>query len=289
MKGVIPAMVTPLTKNQELDESGLREVTNYLVESRVHGVFVCGTQGESYALNEEEKKRIVKVTVDEVNGRVPVYAGTGGITTRETIKLSKYAKDAGADAISVITPFFTKPTQSELYTHYKAIAEEVDLPVLLYNNPDRTGVNIDATTVKRLSEIENIVGIKDSSGDLGLIGEFIRTSRKGFAVMCGRDSIILASLVYGAKGAVAATANVVPELVIGIYESFIEGDLEKAKTLQLKLLPLRSAFSLGTFPVVIKEAMNLIGKPAGPARSPVSSLSEEHRLILQGVLKDVRR
>jgi 4-hydroxy-tetrahydrodipicolinate synthase len=287
VKGVIVAMVTPLKKNQELDEAGLREVINFLIENGIHGIFVCGSQGEIYALSEEEKKRTIKVTVDEVNGRVPVYAGTGDVTTKSVIELSKYALDVGADAVSIATPFFIRPTQGELYEHYKAIAEAVDLPVILYNNPGRTGVNIDAATVSRLVNIDNIVGIKDSSGDLTLTAEYIHLCPQDFSVLAGKDSLILATLVYGGKGAIAATANVVPRLVVDIYESFVNGDLERARELQFKLLPLRLAFKLGTFPMVVKEAMNLIGRPAGPAKSPVTSLSEESRKKLKDILKDL--
>jgi len=286
-KGIIPAMVTPLKKNQELDEGGLRELINYLLENGVHGVFASGSQGEFYSLPDEEKKKAIKIAVDETNGRVPVYAGTGDITTEKVIEMSKYAEDVGADAVSVVTPYFVKPTQGELYAHYKAVAEAVDISVLLYNNPDRTGVNLDATTVKRLAEVKNIVGIKDSSGDLTLTAEYIRSCPEDFSVIAGKDSLILATLLYGGKGAIAATANVVPRLVVDIYDSFMSGNLKKAKELQFRLLPLRTAFGLGTFPVVIKEAMNLIGKPAGPAKSPVAGISEDNREKLRGVLRNL--
>jgi len=287
VKGIIPAMVTPLDGNEEIDEAGIRELINYLVESGVHGIFVCGSQGESYALTEDEKRRVIEVTVDEVNGRVPVYAGTGAVTTKATIRLSRYAVDAGADAVTIVTPYFIRPSQDELYTHYRRIAESVDSPVLIYNNPGRTNVNLEAETVKKLAEIDNIVGIKDSSGDLTLTAQYIMECPSDFAVLAGRDSLILATLLYGGKGAVAATANVAPKLVVNIYESFIHGDLEKARELQFKLLPLRLAFSLGTFPVVVKEAMNLLGRPSGPAKSPVSSLPEEKKAKLKLLLEEL--
>ena len=195
--------------------------------------------------------------------------------------------DAGADAVTVVTPYFIRPSQNELYMHYKRVAESVDIPVMIYNNPGRTNVNLEAETVKRLAEIDNIVGIKDSSGDLTLTAQYIMECPDDFAVLAGRDSLILATLLYGGKGAVAATANVAPRLVVGIYENFIKGDLEKARELQFKLLPLRLAFSLGTFPVVVKEAMNLLGKPSGPAKGPVSSLPEEKRAKLKSLLEEL--
>jgi len=287
VRGIIPAMVTPLDGNEEIDEAGVREIINYLIESGVHGIFVCGSQGESCSLSDDEKRRIIEIAVDEVNGRVPVYAGTGAVTTKETIKLSRYAVDVGADAVTIVTPYFIRPSQDELYMHYKRIAESVDGPILIYNNPGRTNVNLEAETVKKLAEIDNIVGIKDSSGDLTLTAQYIMECPAEFAVLAGRDSLILATLLYGGRGAVAATANVAPRLVVGIYESFTRGDIEKARELQFKLLPLRFAFNLGTFPVVVKEAMSLLGRPAGPARSPVSSLPEERKTKLKLLLEEL--
>ena len=287
VRGIIPAMVTPLDRNEEIDEAGIRGIINYLIDSGVHGIFVCGSQGESYALTEDEKKRVIEISVDEVNGRVPVYAGTGAVTTKMTIELSRYAVDVGADAVTIVTPYFIKPSQDELYMHYKRIAESVDSPILIYNNPGRTNVNLEAETVKKLAEIDNIVGIKDSSGDLTLTTQYIMKCPDEFAVLAGRDSLILATLLYGGKGAVAATANVAPRLVVGIYENFIKGDLEKARELQFKILPLRLAFSLGTFPVVVKEAMNLMRKPSGPAKSPVSPLPEEKKRKLKLLLEEL--
>ena len=287
VKGIIPAMVTPLDRNEEIDEAGIRGIINYLIDSGVHGIFVCGSQGESYALTEDEKKRVIEISVDEVNGRVPVYAGTGAVTTKMTIELSRYAVNVGADAVTIVTPYFIKLSQDELYVHYKCIAESVDSPILIYNNPGRTNVNLEAETVKKLAEIDNIVGIKDSSGDLTLTAQYIMKCPDEFAVLAGRDSLILATLLYGGKGAVAATANVAPRLVVGIYENFIKGDLEKARELQFKILPLRLAFSLGTFPVVVKEAMNLMRKPSGPAKSPVSPLPEEKKRKLKLLLEEL--
>jgi 4-hydroxy-tetrahydrodipicolinate synthase len=242
VKGIIVAMVTTLKEDESLDEEGLRELINYLVENDVHGIFCCGSQGEIYSLTDEERRKVIKLT--------------------------RYAKDAGADAASIVTPYFIKPSSQELYMHYKRVAEAVDIPIILYNNPGRTGVNLGAQTVSRLAEIDNIIGIKDSSSDLTLTAEYIRLTPKDFAVIAGRDSLILATLLYGGKVAIAATANVAPKLAVEIYESFIKGDLKRAREAQFKLLPLRTALSLGTFPIVVKEALRMIGKPAGPAKKP---------------------
>ncbi len=287
IKGIIPAMVTPLNDREELDEAGLRSLVNYLIERGVHGLFPVGSQGEFYAFSPEEKRRVWEIVVEETAGRVPVCAGTGAVTTRQVIELNKIAEAAGVDAVSVLTPFFIHPTEAELYEHYVAIAEATGLPVLLYNNPGRTGWNLSAGLVARLGVHPNIVGIKDSSGDLTLTLEIIRQTDDDFTVLMGRDSLIFAGLQHGIKGAIAATANVAPTLVVEIYNAFHEGDLARALAAQEKLLPLRNAFGLGTFPVVVKDAMNMMGVPAGPARRPLTSLTGEARDKLKEVLKEV--
>jgi len=230
-KGVIPAVVTPMNKDESINESAFRKLLNYLVENGVHGVFIIGSQGEFYALTKEEKIRLMEIAVEEVNGRVPVYAGTGAIATREVIELNDAAEKIGVDAVSIITPYYISPTQEELYEHYAKIAKATKLPVLLYNNPGRTGgVKLEPRTVEKLAEIDNIVGIKDSSGDLTNTSDYIRrTKNKNFHVLAGRDTLILATLLYGGAGSIAATANVAPRLVASIYDYFVQGDLENAK------------------------------------------------------------
>ncbi len=288
-KGIIPAVVTPFNKDESLNEQALRKLLNYLVENGVHGIFVIGSQGEFYALEKNEKIRIMEITVEEVSGRVPVYAGTGGVTTREVIHLNDAAERIGVDAVSIITPYYISPSQEELYSHYAEIAKRTRLPILLYNNPGRTGgVRLTPQLVEKLSKIDNIVGIKDSGGDLTITSEYImRTKGTHFHVLAGRDTLILATLLYGGTGAIAATANVVPRLVADIYDHFVAGNIEEAKKSQDRLTPLRLAFDLGTFPVVIKEALNLIGIEAGPARQPVGSISEEKRKELKRILIDL--
>jgi 4-hydroxy-tetrahydrodipicolinate synthase len=286
-EGIIPAMVTPLTGDQALNISALRQLTHHLINGGVHGLFATGSQGEFWALTEEEKRRVWEAVVEETNGKVPVYAGTAATSTRETIALTQLAQKAGVDAVSVLTPFFVSPNDDELYKHYHAVAEATDLPVLLYSNPGRTGIKLSPDLLARLSDIKNIVGIKDSSGDLQLTAAYIRATPPDFAVLMGRDSLILAGLLYGARGAIAATANVVPALVVRIYNRFKAGDLDGAKQAQDALMPLRLAFSWGTFPVVVKEALNLMGLEAGPAHSPVGPMSQERRAQLLTVLRDL--
>ena len=283
--GIIPAMATPFTADGELNEEALRQLTRHLIQGGVHGLFATGSQGEFWALTPQEKQRVWEIVLAEGEGRVPVYAGTGAVTTREVRELNRRAEAAGADAVSIITPFFVRPTEAELEAHYRAIAEATSLPILLYNNPGRTGgVNLSAELVARLAEVENIVGVKDSSGDLTLTMEYIRLTPHDFAVLSGRDTLIFAGLLHGTKGAIAATANVVPALVVEIYEAFQAGEVERARRAQERLAPLRLAFGLGSFPVVVKEALELIGIPAGPCRGPVGALSPEKRAELRQVL-----
>lgn len=284
IKGIIPAMVTPFDENEELNEMAIRHLVKYLIEGGVHGLFPTGSQGEFYALSKKEKLRIWEIVVDETQGRVPVYAGTGAITTRDVIKLNKLAEKAGVNAVSVLTPFFITPSEDELYRHYCVIADATQLPIVLYNNPGRTGVSLSAKLVARLSEHPNIVGIKDSSGDLSLTLAYLEQTDQKFSVLLGRDTLIYAGLLHGAKGSITATANVAPSLVVEIYEAFLAGDLPSSLNAQRRLAPLRYAFSLGTFPTVVKIALNQIGIDAGPARSPVGGLSEKNLAELESII-----
>lgn len=283
--GIIPAMVTPLTNDGLINETGLRQFVDYLIEGGSHGLFVVGTTGEFYGLSPEEKKELFQITVDQANGRVPVYAGTAAITTREAIQLTRYAEDAGVDAVSVLTPMFISPSQAELIKHYRAIADSTRLPVMLYNNPPKTGVNLTAAAVAALADVPNIIGIKDSSGDFTLTGEYLRLTRdKDFHVLLGRDTLIHAGLCHGATGAIAACANVAPRLVADIYDKYKAGDIQGSLEAQLRLAPLRIAFNLGTFPAVIKEALALLGIDAGPCMPPVGPMSADERQQLKNIL-----
>jgi 4-hydroxy-tetrahydrodipicolinate synthase len=286
-QGIIPPLVTPFHPDGSVNEAALRRVINHVIDAGVHGVFVGGSQGEFFALEEAELIRVFEVAVEEVNGRVPVYAGTAAITTAKAVRLTRAAEAAGCDAVSVITPFFITPNDQELYLHYKAVAEATRLPVLLYNNPDRTGFNLSVETISRLARIENVIGMKDSSGNLTLVGEVIRNTGPDFRVFCGRDTVIFQVLASGGGGAVPASGNVAPRLIVELYDHFRRGDLEAARAAQFKLAPLRMAFNLGSFPVVIKEALNLMGLEVGSARPPIQPLVPEKREQLAGVLREI--
>jgi 4-hydroxy-tetrahydrodipicolinate synthase len=287
-RGIVPAMVTPFNRDESLNEQALRDLTRHLLAGGVHGLFVVGSQGEFWALEYEEKKRIIEIVVAEAGGKVPVYAGTGATSTREAIRTTRMAAAAGADAVSVITPYFISPCADELYDYYVAVAKASSAPVLLYNNPGRTGVNMAPDLVARLSRVDNIVGIKDSSGDMSQTGEYIRRCDPQFAVLAGRDTMILSTLIYGGKGAIAATANVAPRLIVEIYDAFQAGDMKRALDAQYRLAPLRIAFEMGSFPVVIKDALELMGIAAGPARGPVAGISAEKKARLAEIVKAVQ-
>src|SRR5438094_5478037 len=238
--GIIPPVATPMQANEDLDLPRLKSFLDQQIAAGVHGVFVLGTNSEFYALDEREKQEVVATAVAHVNRRVPVYAGTGAETTREAVRLTKMAEREGADGVSVITPYFINPTQQEIRDHYRRIAENTSLPVLLYSNPSTCGgLKIDVDTAARLAGIPNILGMKDSSGDLQNTNECVRVVPERFAVMQGRDTLIYPSLIFGARGAVPATANIAPALCVEIYEAFQRGDQAAAKAAQLRLNPIR--------------------------------------------------
>jgi 4-hydroxy-tetrahydrodipicolinate synthase len=286
LHGIIPPVITPMTPDQEIDLPGLRRHIDWMLAQRVHGIFVLGTTGEFYGLDESEKQAVVAAAVAHCAGRSPVYAGTGAETTREVIRLTRMAEKEGADGVSVITPYFIKPTQAELIDHFKRVAESTKLPVVLYNNPATCGgVSIEPDTVAKLAQVPNIIGIKDSSGDLQNTIEIIRnTPREKFSVLNGRDTLILAALQFGAQGAIPASCNIAPELCIGIYESFTKGDWEAAKVFQSRLHPVRMAMSLGTGNGAIKEALTLLGRSCGPNRSPINPLADDKKAKLRSIL-----
>ena len=273
IRGIIPPVATPMLANEDLDIPRLRSFIDHLIGAGVHGIFVLGTNSEFYAMDDDEKQRVIATAVDHVRGRVPVYAGTGAESTREAIRLTKMAEREGVQGVSIITPYFVIPNQQEIFDHYRRIAETTPLPIVLYNNPATCGgVKIDVETVVRLAEIPNILGIKDSSGDLTNTNEMIRAVPKRFSVMMGRDTLIYPALLFGAKGAVPATGNIAPQLLVAIYESWKAGDHAAAMAAQLKLNPVRLSLTLGTAPGGVKAALQLLGTPIGPSRSPVAPL-----------------
>ncbi|WP_026326847.1 4-hydroxy-tetrahydrodipicolinate synthase [Paenibacillus ginsengihumi] len=289
-QGILPALVTPFKDDESLDENALRQLVRRAVESGVHGLFCLGTNGEFFSLTTAEKLRITEIVVEEANGRVPVYAGAGGIGTNETKALIRDMAALGVDAVSVITPYFLSFTQQELRDHYLRLADSTALPIVLYNIPARTGNALAAKTVAELSKVPNIVGIKDSSGSFDNILQYIAVTEHDdrFSVLAGTDSLILPTLMSGGKGAISATANVFPKQVAAIYENWKKGDFVAAEKAQGVLRELRNRFGLGTLPSVLKEAMNMIGLPAGCSRLPVAPLTAQARAELAMTMQAYR-
>jgi len=287
LHGIIPPIVTPMKDDESLDLPRLRELIDRLLLQGVHGIFVLGTTGEFYALEETEKQAVIAEAVAHVNGRVPLLAGTGGISTREVIRLTRMAEREGATAVSIITPYYISPTQSEMIQHYQRIAESTAIPVVLYNNPSTCGgLRLEAESVARLSELKNVVGIKDSSGDMQYLLEILSLVPRSFAVLQGRDTLIFPALQAGAKGAVPSMANLAARLCVEIYTAFQRGDWQAAEAAQRRFSPIRLGTALGTAPGAVKAGMALLRDafPVGPSRGPIAPLSPEKLEQLRAVL-----
>ena len=280
-RGIIPPIITPLTDDGEVNYPVLRQMVNHLIDNGVHGLFPLGTTGEFYAFDDDTYRKILETVKDETRGRVPVYGGANHITTRGVIRLVKICEEVGVDAVSVLTPMFVSQTQDELYAYYKEIAESTSLPIILYNNKPKTNVTITPATVAKLAEIDNIVAVKDSTGDL-------TRDNDNFHVLMGRDTLIHAALCYGATGAIASCANVAPRIAADIYDKFMEGDLKGSLDAQFELAPLRIACGMGTFPAVIKEGLVQQGIPVGKCLAPIGELTPEEKEKLHQVLVDMK-
>lgn len=285
IKGAIVAIVTPF-KDGKVDEKALAELIEFQISNGTDGIVPCGTTGESATLSYEEHEFVVEFTVKQVKGRVPVIAGTGSNSTDEAIGLTKHAKKVGADAALIITPYYNKPTQEGMYRHFKAIADEVDIPIILYNVPGRTGVNLLPETVARLSKIKNIVGIKEASGSLQQVSDIIRLTGSDFIVLSGDDFIVLPLLAVGGKGVISVVSNVAPADMAGLCDAFFAGDLRKARELHYKLLPLCHAMFIETNPIPVKTALGLMGKIKPELRLPLCSMSESNLNKLKQIMKD---
>lgn len=284
-QGMVVPVATPFHDDESLDLDTLRQLTTRLVDAGVHGLFPAGSTGEFFALSIEESYAVTETVAEAAAGQVPVYAGAGAITTREAIRRTCDVSAMGVDAVVIITPYYLAPSQDELYEHFAAIAASTKLPVIPYNNPGRTGgVNIQPETLNRLAQIDNLVAIKDSSGNMAQIGSYVDQVPAGFGVFQGADSIFFPSLMLGAVGGIAGTGNIGPELVVGLYDAFIAGDYARARELQSKLALLRQAMTLGTFPAGMKTAMAMIGHPIGPARGPVKALSSSQIELIGQIL-----
>ena len=287
IKGVIVPLLTPMNADETINEKELRNQVNHQIESGIHALFPLGTNGEAYILSREEKEQVLKIVVDEAKGRVPVYGGTGCVSTKETLELSLKAKEIGIDVLSIITPSFAAASQDELYEHYKEVAEAVDLPIVLYNIPARTGNALAPATVEKLSKIPNIVGVKDSSGNFDNMLQYIEKTRyrKDFAVLSGNDSLILWCLLAGGRGGIAGCANVFPSTMASIYDTFVAGDLEKAREIQDSIRSFRDCFKFGNPNTIVKTAVSLLGYPVGKCRKPFCQVPEAGIEAIKKVLE----
>jgi len=274
-RGAFVAIVTPFTDGQ-LDEQGLVDLIEFHIANGTHGIVPCGTTGESATMSHEEHHRVVELTVQTVKGRVPVLAGSGSNSTSEAIDLSRYAKQAGADGVLMVSPYYNKPSQEGLYQHYKAVAAAVDIPIILYNVPSRTSSNILPQTVARLAEIDTIVGIKEATGDLNQISEVISLCPDDFAVLSGDDFTSMPTVLIGGTGVISVTSNVAPKDMADMMEAALAGNVARAKTLHYKLFPLMKAMFYDTNPVPAKQALQLMGKiRSGRPRLPLYPMNEE--------------
>jgi len=282
--GSIVALITPF-KDGKVDEKGLREVIEWHIASGIDGLVPCGTTGESATLSHEEHERVVEITIQSARGRIPVIAGTGSNSTKEAIRLTKSAKQAGADAALLISPYYNKPTQEGLYQHFKAISEAVDIPLFLYNIPGRTAVNILPTTIARIAELKNVIGVKEATGDLKQVAETIAACPKEFIILSGDDFTTLPLLAVGGQGVISVVANVVPKETAAMLDAWFSGNFEEARRLHYHLLPLTQAMFLETSPIPVKTALWLMGRIDSEMRLPLYQMSEPNLVKLKETLK----
>ncbi len=281
-------MITPFDKDDKVDEEGLRENVKFQIKGGIHGLAPVGTTGECATLSYEEHNRVVEVVVDAAGGKAPVLAGTGSNSTWEAIMLTRHAKEVGADGALLVVPYYNKPTQAGLYQHFKRIAEEVDLPQVIYNIPSRTGVNMQPETMAKLAKLKNIVGVKEASGDLKQIEQIVKLAGKDFSVISGDDSLTLEIMKLGGVGVISVASNLVPDKIAKLVDSFRSGDIKTSKRINTELSPLFKALFIETNPGPVKMAMNWMGMAAGGLRLPLVELEPKNQKSLRKVLVDMK-
>jgi 4-hydroxy-tetrahydrodipicolinate synthase len=287
LKGVFPALITPFKKNGEVDVEGFRSNIDFVIEGGVSGIVPCGCTGEAATLNFNEQKMLLEIAVDQANGRVPVIGGSGSNNTKEAVELTKYAKEAGADAAMLITPYYNKPGDAGQLLHYRTIAENVDIPIILYNVPSRTGVNMRPQIVAELAKVDNIVGIKEASGNIGQVAEIVeltRGNKKHFTVLSGDDNLTIPIMSVGGEGVVSVAANILPKEVSDMIRYQANCEVKKALDLYYKLSPIMRGLFIETNPIPVKAAANMLGLAAGPMRPPLTTMSEDNQKKLQAML-----
>lgn len=286
LEGTITALVTPFI-DQQLDEQGLAHNIRYQIASGVNAILLLGTTGEASTLSHDEQGRIISTSVREAKGKVPIWIGTGSYCTRQTIEKTRRAKDLGADGALVVTPYYNKPTQEGIYRHYEALANAVEMPIMLYNIPGRCGTNIETSTLLRIAALPNIVGVKEASGSIQQVGEVLHSVVKSFPdfkVFSGDDALTLPMMALGAVGVVSVVSNLVPARVVALVKAALQGDFEQARERHYQLLPLYKAAFIESNPVPIKSAMDLCNMPAGGCRLPLYRMSADNLNILRQCL-----
>lgn len=284
-RGAFVAIVTPFIDGQ-LDEQGLKDLIEFQIAGGTHGIVPCGTTGESATMSHDEHHRVVELTIETVAGRVPVLAGTGSNSTSETIELTKHAKAAGADGALVITPYYNKPSQEGLYQHFKSVAAAVDIPIILYNVPSRTSIDMTAATVARCAEVDNIVGIKEATADMNRACDVISRCPADFAVMSGDDFTSMALVLLGGTGVISVTSNVNPKGMSDLMNAALAGDVAKARDIQYQLFPLMGSMFYDTNPVPAKKALEMMGKiKSGSPRQPLWEMDADALARMTTVLK----
>ncbi len=284
LRGAITAIVTPF-KNGALDEEAYRQLIEFQIQGGIHGIVPCGTTGESATLSHAEHKRVVEICIDQVKKRVPVIAGTGSNNTAEAVELTKHAQAAGADFALMITPYYNKPTQEGLYQHYKTICAQTKIPIVVYNVPGRTSLNLLPETVARLMDFSNIIGIKEATGDLKQCAKIVELCGDRIALISGDDFTVLPLLAIGGKGVISVVSNVVPGDMAGMCDAFFAGDLAKARQLHYKMWPLMEAMFYETNPTPAKTALKMLGKITGEVRQPLCAMSKANEDKLRGVMQ----
>ena len=286
LKGAFVAIVTPF-RNGKVDEDGLKKLIEFQIQNGTHGIVACGTTGESPTLTEDELKQVIHLTVKTVNNRIPVLAGTGSNSTMKAVKLTQFAKEAGAKGSLSICPYYNKPSQEGLFEHFEYLANECDLPIILYNIPGRTGVNMTPDTIARLAKVENIVGIKEASGSLDQVSQVIAKCPKNFVVLSGDDALTLPIMALGGKGVISTTSNCAPRLMADLVNACLEGNYREAREIHFKLLPLFKALFCDTNPVPVKTALSLMDAITNEIRLPLCVLSQEHVEEVRSALKEL--
>mgnify|MGYP001097143636 CR=1 FL=1 len=284
LRGTFTALITPFKQDGQIDKEGLRQLVELQLKGGVDGLVPCGTTGESATLSHEEKHVVVKTVVDASNGKVPVLAGAGTNNTADTLKLAKEFADVGVDGLLLVVPYYNKPTQEGMFQHFKAVAQSVSLPVVLYNIPGRTASNLEVSTVQRLCEIMNIAGLKESSGNFSQIMRLVEMVGEKISIVSGDDPITLPIIALGGRGVISVASNLVPEEMSRLVDEALSGHFQEARQLHYQLLPLFDALFVETNPAPLKMAMSMLGLPAGTVRLPLVPVSQESTYKIKRVL-----